>query len=81
MKLVVAVANDAVTANDDESAFDAYELETAFKTYDAVTAYDALVADKALPLKLPVNEVAVTFVLTCNPESGDIDAETLPDEI
>jgi hypothetical protein len=34
-----------------------------------------------VPLKLPVKEVAVTFVFICNPESGDIEAETLPDTI
>ena len=41
----------------------------------------ALFAQLAVPNNEPVNEVAVTFVLTCKPPLGDIDADTLPDDI
>ncbi len=52
-----------------DAASNVYELVTAFCDHDAV------------PNKLPVNDGAVTFVFTCNPPFGDIDADTDPDEI
>jgi hypothetical protein len=53
-------------------------IAAASVTYDAVIAFcDQL----AVPNNDPVNDVAVTFVLTCNPLFGDIDADTDPDAI
>jgi hypothetical protein len=44
-------------------------------------AKDEVIATLLVPCKLPVNDVAVTVVLTCRPRLGLIDAVALPDAI
>lgn len=52
--------------------------DAASNVYELVTAFcDQL----AVPNNDPVNDGAVTFVLTCNPPFGDMDADTDPDAI
>ena len=59
----------------------AYDELTLLSEYDELIAFSTNDAVEAVPSKLPVNDGAVMFVLTSNPNASEIDADTLPDTI
>ena len=82
--LVALSAYDELIASGEYDADKAYEALIVLSEYDDETEYDALVAASAyddVPENDPVNDVAVILVFTCKPSSGEIEADTLPEDI